>query len=431
MKILAISNLYPPDVIGGYELCCQQVVDGLRARGHEVRVLTTIPRAPCRAAEGVLRKLELVNCYDLFDKQHGQPVTEMVGLARAASASAQNVFVLLDQLRQFGPDVAYLWNLFGIGGLGLLACLQHQGVPWTWYLGDCVPKKICSLGDEVLPGLAEMLGRYARGAFMPVSQRVVDEIEAAGVRLNGPVRISPNWIVGPQPAPRQEYYRPGDQLRIVSAGQLGRHKGIDLLIEAAARLRSRGFQNFHIDLFGKLMDQRLASLPTEYQVDDMISFKGVCPQDELIGRYARHEYDLFAFPTWRREPFGCAALEAAAYGIVVLMSDDCGLGEWLVGDVHCLKSARTADAFADTLAGVLAGSINLRAIGRRASAVVWRDFQLGRLLPEIESVLARSAQQAGSPGPGQQPDDAYRLALLAEKLAKAWVQERTWLPVAA
>lgn len=429
MKILAISNLYPPDVIGGYELCCQQVVDGLRARGHDVRVLTTIPRTPCGAADGVFRKLELVNCYDLFDKQHGQPVTEMVSLARAALASAQNVYVLLEQLRQFEPEVAYLWNLFGIGGLGLLACLQQESVPWTWYLGDCVPKTICSLGDEVLPGLADLVGRYARGAFMPVSQRVVDEIEAAGVRLNGPVCLSPNWITGPHPAPRQQYYRPGDQLRIVSAGQLGRHKGIDLLIEAAAQLRSRGYQNFHIDLYGRLTDQRLSSLPAEYKVDELVSFKGVSTQEELIGRYARHEYDLFAFPTWRREPFGCAPLEAAAYGTVIVMSDDCGIGEWLVGDVHCLKSARTAEAFANTFAGVLDGAIHLRPIGRRASAVIWRDFHLRRLLREIESVLARSAQQAGSYE--RQPDDAYRLALLAEKLAKAWVQERTWLPVAA
>lgn len=429
MKILAISNLYPPDVIGGYELCCQQVVDGLRGRGHEVRVLTTVPRVPCGAAKGVLRKLELVNCYDLFEKRHGQPVSEMIGLARAAFASAQNVHVLVDELRDFAPDVAYLWNLFGIGGLSLLACLHHQGVPWAWYLGDCVPNKLCSLGDEILPGLAELAGRYACGAFMPVSQRVVDEIETAGIRLNGRMRMLPNWITGPQPAPRRRFFRPGDQLRIVSAGQLGRHKGIDLLIEAAALLASRGYENFHIDLYGKLTDQRLALLPAARGVDHIVRFKGVCSQAELIGRYARHEYDLFAFPTWRREPFGCAPLEAAAHGTVILMSDDCGIGEWLVGGVHCLKATRTAGAFAETLAEVLDGAIDLRAIGRRASAVVWRDFQLGRLLPEIESVLAWSARQSVSQRQGS--DEAYRLALLAEKLTKAWVQERTWLPVAA
>ena len=46
MKVLAISNLYPPDLMGGYELGCRQMVEALCRRGHEVRVLTTVPRVP-------------------------------------------------------------------------------------------------------------------------------------------------------------------------------------------------------------------------------------------------------------------------------------------------------------------------------------------------------------------------------------------------
>ena len=43
MKILVLTNLYPPDLHGGYELGCKQVVDSLLARGHEVRVVTIAP----------------------------------------------------------------------------------------------------------------------------------------------------------------------------------------------------------------------------------------------------------------------------------------------------------------------------------------------------------------------------------------------------
>ena len=41
MKILVISNLYPPYAIGGYEERCRQVIDCLRANGHQIRVLTS------------------------------------------------------------------------------------------------------------------------------------------------------------------------------------------------------------------------------------------------------------------------------------------------------------------------------------------------------------------------------------------------------
>ena len=62
MKILALSNLYPPDFLGGYELACQQVVDGLRSVGHDVRVLTAAPRKPVATAPAhVLRRFKLMD----------------------------------------------------------------------------------------------------------------------------------------------------------------------------------------------------------------------------------------------------------------------------------------------------------------------------------------------------------------------------------
>ena len=41
MRILFLSNFYPPHAIGGYEQWCQEVADRLQARGHVVTVLTS------------------------------------------------------------------------------------------------------------------------------------------------------------------------------------------------------------------------------------------------------------------------------------------------------------------------------------------------------------------------------------------------------
>ena len=41
MKILVVTNLYPPQHVGGYELGCRDVVEQLRARGHVVQVFTS------------------------------------------------------------------------------------------------------------------------------------------------------------------------------------------------------------------------------------------------------------------------------------------------------------------------------------------------------------------------------------------------------
>ena len=41
MKILVLTNLYPPHHAGTYDLRCQSVTELLRLRGHSVLVLTS------------------------------------------------------------------------------------------------------------------------------------------------------------------------------------------------------------------------------------------------------------------------------------------------------------------------------------------------------------------------------------------------------
>ena len=41
MRILLLTNMYPPHHYGGYEQVCRDVVERFRQVGHEVHVLTT------------------------------------------------------------------------------------------------------------------------------------------------------------------------------------------------------------------------------------------------------------------------------------------------------------------------------------------------------------------------------------------------------
>ena len=418
MKVLAISNLYPPDFIGGYELACAQVVDALRVRGHEVEVLTTSPRTPVAHAPHVRRTMRLTDIWNQYYFQKSHAVTQHVFDAESNFVNAHNVHALLRALDDFQPDVVYPCHLVGLGGLGILACLQYLKIPWVWQLGDRVPEYLCTHWGEVQPHLASEFSRQIRGSFIVVSQRLREEIEACGTALNGKVEVLPNWIHFERPPARRAFYR-GGTLKIVSAGRIERIKGIDLLIEAAAKLREAGHEDFSIDIYGKVNDPAFQCLIQKLDVADCVTLKGVLPQPELFRRYG--EYDVFAFPTQEREPFGLAPLEAAAFGCVPLISQNCGISEWFVHEVHCLKAARTADAFAAAIGRILVGKTDLEPIARRAAAVVKRDFHLDTLLPHIERML-RDASRQPRDGAGD-PDEAYRLALLAEKLTQLLVQE--------
>ncbi len=424
MKILVLTNLYPPDVIGGYELACAQATEALRARGHEVRVLTSAPRGPVPVEAGVERSLRLVDVWNRAWMGRLAPVTQKLLDAESRLVQAFNVRALAQAVAEFRPEVAYVCNLVGLGGLGMIAALEHLAVPWAWQLGDNVPNYVCSVWGRVVPALAEQFGRQARGRFIAVSSRLAQEIESGGVPLAGEVAIIPNWVVGDPPPPRDPAtYRPEGALRVVTAGRLTPYKGLDRLIEAVAQLRNAGQANVRLDLYGAVADvgeDHYPRLLRDLGVADLVAFRGAVSHADLLDRY--RDYDVFAFPTWDREPFGLGPLEAAAHGgCLPMIAENCGLAEWLVHGVHCLKAPTTAAALADSLAGLADGRVPIAPIARRAAAVAWRDFRVDAVAAQIEGVLARAAGDPRRP-PGD-ADELYRLAILAEKLMQVMVTE--------
>ena len=55
MRILLLTNLYPPDVQGGAEILAADIAGGLTRLGHEVLVLTS--GAQTRGEDGIWRTL--------------------------------------------------------------------------------------------------------------------------------------------------------------------------------------------------------------------------------------------------------------------------------------------------------------------------------------------------------------------------------------
>ncbi len=130
MKILVVSNLYPPHYVGGYELRCAAVVNALRARGHTVRVLTSNHGVGDSAAvgavvDGVSRQLRI----------HGFFGHPWLGIAELRKLEFHNHTVLRTALAEFAPDVVHVWNLGGISKSFCLT-LQESGLPVVYDVSD-------------------------------------------------------------------------------------------------------------------------------------------------------------------------------------------------------------------------------------------------------------------------------------------------------
>jgi hypothetical protein len=96
VRILVVSNLYPPVAVGGYEVECSGVVERLRER-HDVLVLTSShERARAGAQPDVRRELTRLT-------------PDERGALAAPRASVEAVAAARRAL-EWQPDLVYSWN---------------------------------------------------------------------------------------------------------------------------------------------------------------------------------------------------------------------------------------------------------------------------------------------------------------------------------
>jgi glycosyltransferase involved in cell wall biosynthesis len=405
-------------VIGGYELACKQMVDALRSRGHEVTVLASSPRVSMPSEQGVERSLRLSDWYIRWHRQPAPASLARVVDIQSNAVDTSNAACLVDTLKRIRPDVVYLWNTTFIGGAGIAGTLAYLQIPVVWHLMDDAPRSAVTVGGQSVISAARLLSHRLRARYLLCSQRLRHEIAEVGFDFRDHDTLLPNWVAPVAICDRKWFPDVGPTLRVVAAGQLAPHKGFDFIMEAARDLKALGHSAYSIDIFGGGIDDHYRSLIFEYGLDEHVHLRGMLSQGALLEQLPK--YDVFLFPTWRREPFGFAPLEAAARGCIPIISRDCGLAEWLVDDADCIKVAPNAQALTTALDHVLDGTVLLPPLGRRAQWVANEFFSLGRATERVEQALLEACEiPAVNPG---RTDDAKQLARLAEHLMLDWAE---------
>ena len=411
MRVLAVSNFFPPDAVGGYEIAGAQLLAELRRRGHRVRVLTSTPRAPVAGddREEVRRALRADETADPLLLPSDWRTTA----TRSFIVDSHNVDLLRQAIEEFQPDVAFLGNLTGIGGVALALAIELSGLPWVWNLQDAVPLRLTGLGTEWDRSFAQAFTRRLAGTWAACSQGLLEEIAEGGAELGERVLVIPNWIGGPRPAERHDWYAAPGPLRCVSAGQLNWEKGTHIGVEAIAQLRDEGHRDVQLDIVG--------AGPERFALEAQVARLGLGAQVRLLGGLPHEETlrrfevaDVLLFPTATREPFGLVALEAAVRGCVPIVTAGCGITEWLVDGVHLITAPRNPAGFAAALREVLRGRADLAAIGRRGQAL-HPDFHVERVAGRFETEL--EVARATARPPAASWDDIMRMARIGETVA--------------
>jgi glycosyltransferase involved in cell wall biosynthesis len=347
MRILCVSNHFPPAHVGGYELFCADTVDSLRQRGHDVIVVTSNTEAP--SEPGVLRDLA-------FDAAMADPV-----------AMDMNRSVIADAVTRYSPDTALVWNTYGLGHEAVFDTLCAK-VPTACYL---------MLHDLAYYGPASL-----RAVRMVASSQVIRfHFLRRGFSTSALPLIYPGVEL-----PASVRCHTDEAVRLLYCGRVISYKGPHVALVALEKLPAA----YTLTVIGihesdSEYGDQLHGWVSEHGLEDRVTFRGQLPRDRALEEYLRH--DVLVFPSLWEEPLGLVVLEAMAAGLPVAASRRGAPVELIThGRTGLLHEPGDPQDLARTLLAL--SSIQVRSeMGAAAREDVRRRFALQRYVGQLEAEL--------------------------------------------
>ena len=390
MRILFITAYFPPCQYGwGYMRICEQVADGLAARGHEVAVLTsTYQDGPEVKSYPVYRQLTIEPDWLLPES----PAKQFFFGRKLREQTA--VSHLTQTIADFQPDILFVWDAFGLSDV-MLQKAENLSIPVAYYFANYLPEfpggyvhYWSSANSNPLVKLAKLpMSLVARGMLAregkPIKLQYEHTISVSDYvrqRLLSQNLIGADAIVAPNAVdltmfsgePRQQAVV--EPLRCLVAGRVAPEKGIHTILHAFGQLHEAGqLHNISLTILGKGTDdykEHLKQLMVRYQLEDFINFATPVPIEAMPAVLAEH--DLLLLPSEWDEPLSCSMLEAMAAGLMVIGTTRGGSGEALF---HLKTGLTFADGNPEALAEQLLVVMQDRKLMARLAAAGKREVE--------------------------------------------------------
>ena len=404
MRILFVHERF--GALGGAEANAVITAEELKNKGHEIGIL----HGP-RTGKGEER----------WEK--------VFGWRRQLGSSTNGAFFVADALRAYDPDVIYVHKM---ADLRVIEALVRSGFPTVRMVHDhdiyCMRSyKYFYRSREICTRSASLYCVLGCGAFVARNHGegfplkyvsyadkkreialnrefdrmvVVTDFMRAELLKNG---FDANKIEIHPPVPR-----PGDpDLRssfsdrnlIVYAGQIIRGKGVDVMLESLALVKSP----FECIILGDGNHRSYCEeLAGKLGIADRVTFKGFVPQEELKNYY--RECSVVALSSVWPEPIATIGLEVMRYGLPVVAFDAGGIKDWLQNDVNgFLVPWMNRAAYAQAIDRLLQDKELAHTMGQQGLRIVSERFDFESYIDDLEDLFQRVMSQRKRSVPLQRP----------------------------
>jgi glycosyltransferase involved in cell wall biosynthesis len=396
MRILVVSALYPPPVIGGAEVAARDLTQWLLSQGHEMGLLTT---AASPDEEMVGQMVDGIRTWRLswprpypiakFQQQPGwkKPLWHVQD-----HLDPRNAAMLGKVVDSFAPEFVNIHFLQGIGHNALTE-LARRDVPSMYVVNDlglaCIRMSMFKSGRQC-EGQCRMcalssryklaqISKLKRIGFWSPSRATLQQLNTyfPVSRFPNAAIVYPNTYARPSVAATSS-----DHIRFVYVGRLHALKGVDVLLDALSPLAAK--YRFTLRVVGGGPAE--ADLRQKYGHHDWLSFAGHVSQTEVADNIASG--DVLCVPSIWAEALGMVVVHALTLGVPVIGSNIGGIPE-LVRDGQNgeLVPPGNVEAWRKALEGVLADPQKL-AHWRADAAAHMGDFSQDALGSRVLDFMA-------------------------------------------
>jgi glycogen synthase len=404
MRILFLSNFFPPARPGGYTQWCHEVAERLAERGHTIGVLTSsyeLAKAPAGEQnryrllhlEGDLAYYQPLHFFTAWKKQH-----------------RENLLFLEQTVKDFAPDLIFVWGMWALSKA--LPAMAEQLMPGrvVYYLSDYWPSALdmhttywqssTRRGPMLIPKRAlsriamSMLAKEGQPELklehvICVSARVRELLIEAGLPIQHARVIHGGTDVERFLEVRKRDDRSG-RLKLLYTGQLANHKGVHTAIEAMANLvHKRGVNEISLTLVGSGhpdYEAYLRDLVESEQLSEFVTFHKAVSKDEMPD--ILQQFDVLIFPSIYEEPLARVTQEAMASGLVVVGTTTGGTEEILKdGETGLTFAPKDADGLAEQVNRLIIDSDLRCRLAQAGRQIVLENFTLDKMVEEIEDYL--------------------------------------------
>ncbi len=397
VKICVISNLFPPHIVGGYEILCQQAIQALGNRGHDILVLTSghgmDPDVPAPAEPGIRRILNLE-----------QPADQMnaVDPKRRIAITKHNGHLCREVLNEFQPHVVFIWNQRHIT-LGPALAAQDMGFPTVFYLCDehlveYMPK---APSHNLLGALADRLWRKDSttealnlGHALCISRTLRETSARAGLPLSHAQVNYPGIQLSKYPL-KNDVGSVHHPARLLYLGPLRPNKRIEIIIRCLGMLLEDERYRVSLTIAGDgdpAYVESVQRVAEDLGISDELLLMGRLDYAQISSLYQSH--DVFVYASTWDEPFGMTHLEAMASGLPIVSTDCGGPTEYLIHEENSLIVEKdNPRRMTESIGRLLHNAVLRRRLAENARRLVEAKFDTQQSMEQMENYLKKVARK--------------------------------------